>query len=143
VNKIPEWISRGEAHESVLQEIMLLDDRKYGGKTKSGTGISSGLISAVLWSLYSFLSHPYNFIKCIALAYWPGGDVDTTAAMAGAMCGAVVGFYNLKPFDIILSLEDYKNTEWTPLRLYELVDQCFKYWETGKIEKYSKRYDSE
>jgi len=144
VSKIPEWISRGDEYDSmlsVLNEVITLDERKFG-QHRTGVGISSGLIGAVLWSIYSFLSHPYNYIKCIALAYWPGGDVDTTAAMAGALSGAVVGFYKLKPFDIIPTLEDYKNTEWTPLKLHALVVQCYNCWAAG-ILQYSACYDKE
>ncbi len=52
------------------------------------SGISGYVVSSVLWSLYSFLRSPTDFVQTIETAVVVGGDVDTTAAMAGAMSGA-------------------------------------------------------
>jgi ADP-ribosylglycohydrolase len=56
----------------------------------SGT-ISPFVIPSVLWSLYSFLRHSNSYWETICTSIWPGGDVDTTAAMAGAISGALQG----------------------------------------------------
>lgn len=54
-------------------------------------GISAFVVASVLWALYAFLRSPDDYVRTIATAIWPGGDVDTTAAMAGAICGAHLG----------------------------------------------------
>lgn len=54
-------------------------------------GISSWMISSVLWSLYSFAKHPDNFMEAIITAIKPGGDVGATAAMTGSLVGARIG----------------------------------------------------
>jgi ADP-ribosylglycohydrolase len=45
----------------------------------------------VLWALYSFLRSPDDYWETILTAIGVGGDVDTTAAMAGAIAGARLG----------------------------------------------------
>ena len=54
-------------------------------------GISPFVVSSVLWSLYSFLKSPEDYQETIRIAIAVGGDVDTTAAMAGAISGAHLG----------------------------------------------------
>jgi len=53
--------------------------------------ISPYVLPSVLWSLYSFLRTPNDFWETICTAVCPGGDVDTTGAMAGAISGAYNG----------------------------------------------------
>jgi ADP-ribosylglycohydrolase len=54
-------------------------------------GISPFVTTSVLWSLYSFLSSTKDYWETICTAIAVGGDVDTTAAMAGAISGAYLG----------------------------------------------------
>ncbi|MBC7236749.1 MAG: ADP-ribosylglycohydrolase family protein [Chloroflexi bacterium] len=54
-------------------------------------GISPFVVGSVLWSLYAFLRTPHDYWATICTAIEVGGDVDTTAAMAGAISGALVG----------------------------------------------------
>ena len=54
-------------------------------------GISPYVVPAVTWSLYSFLRTPESYVDTIRTAIACGGDVDTTAAMAGAISGAFLG----------------------------------------------------
>jgi ADP-ribosylglycohydrolase len=58
-------------------------------------GISPFVTPSVLWSLYAFLRTPDDYWETICTAIAVGGDVDTTAAMAGAMSGAHVGLDGL------------------------------------------------
>jgi ADP-ribosylglycohydrolase len=51
-------------------------------------GIHPFVTTSVLWSLYAFLRSPGDYIRVIHTAVAVGGDVDTTAAMAGAIAGA-------------------------------------------------------
>ncbi|KAH3762382.1 ADP-ribosylglycohydrolase family protein [Pelomyxa schiedti] len=57
-----------------------------------GAIISPGAVESMLWSLYSFLTNPTDYVKCMATAILGGGDTDTTAAMAGALSGAHLGY---------------------------------------------------
>ncbi|MBA3474851.1 MAG: ADP-ribosylglycohydrolase family protein [Rubrobacter sp.] len=54
-------------------------------------GISPFVTTSVLWSLYSFLRSPGDYWETVCTAIGVGGDVDTTAAMAGAISGAYLG----------------------------------------------------
>src|SRR5215469_2765389 len=54
-------------------------------------GISPFVTASVLWSMYAFLRSPDDYMESICTAIGVGGDVDTTAAMTGAVSGALVG----------------------------------------------------
>jgi ADP-ribosylglycohydrolase len=54
-------------------------------------GISPFVTASVLWSIYSFLRSPDDYMESICTAIAVGGDVDTTAAMTGAISGALLG----------------------------------------------------
>ncbi|MDP9480302.1 MAG: ADP-ribosylglycohydrolase family protein [Actinomycetota bacterium] len=61
-------------------------------KLDEGWGeITPFVMPSVLWSLYSFLKSPEDYWQTIRTAIAVGGDVDTTAAMAGAISGAHLG----------------------------------------------------
>ncbi len=51
-------------------------------------GVAPFVVPSVLWSLYAFLRSPEDYWETICTAILVGGDVDTTAAMAGAISGA-------------------------------------------------------
>lgn len=68
-------------------------------------GISPFVTSSVLWSLYAFVKHPEDYWECVITSIEPGGDVDTTAAMAGAISGARLGLKGI-PKDIALQVND-------------------------------------
>lgn len=54
-------------------------------------GISPFVTGTVLWSLYSFLRSPEDYLEAVLTAIEVGGDVDTTAAITGAISGARLG----------------------------------------------------
>ena len=56
--------------------------------TDGWEGISPFVTTSVLWSLYAFLRTPDDYWATICTAIRVGGDVDSTAAMAGAVSGA-------------------------------------------------------
>lgn len=68
-------------------------------------GISPFVTSSVLWSLYSFLRSPDDYWQTVCTAIAVGGDVDTTAAMAGAISGAYLGLEAL-PRDLARNVND-------------------------------------
>jgi ADP-ribosylglycohydrolase len=67
------------------------------GRDPQWGGISPFVVPSVLWSLYSFLRTPNDYRETICTAIAVGGDVDTTAAMAGAISGARNGLEAIPP----------------------------------------------
>jgi len=72
--------------EDALEWVLELQD-----DVKGWEGITPLCTSSFLWSLYSFLRHPHDYKEAVALAIWPGGDVDSTASMTGQLVGALNG----------------------------------------------------
>lgn len=87
IRHLPEWA----AHEPVVIAPIISIFGFQGESKKDWPGISPFVTSSVLWSLYAFLHSPEDYWETIRTAIVPGGDVDTTAAMAGAISGAHVG----------------------------------------------------
>jgi ADP-ribosylglycohydrolase len=86
-------------------------------------GISPYVIPSVLWSIYSFLRTPEDYWETICTAIRVGGDVDTTAAMAGAISGAYLGLDAL-PQGLARRITD-KGT-WGFEELKELGGKCYR-----------------
>jgi ADP-ribosylglycohydrolase len=86
-------------------------------------GISAFVVSSVLWSLYSFLRTPDDYWETICTAIEVGGDVDTTAAMAGAVSGAYLGISAI-PSDFSTYLTDRKT--WGRDELIDLAHHCYE-----------------
>jgi ADP-ribosylglycohydrolase len=84
-------------------------------------GISPFVTESVLWSLYSFLRTPDDYWETICTAIAVGGDVDTTAAMAGAVSGARLGAACLPPA-LCDRLEDQGT--WRAAELRDLAARC-------------------
>lgn len=85
-------------------------------------GISPFVTCSVLWSLYAFLRSPDDYWQTIGTAIAVGGDVDTTAAMAGAISGAYLGLAAL-PLHLARQLTD--RGTWRFEELVELARQSF------------------
>lgn len=85
-------------------------------------GISPFVTSSVLWSLYSFLKTPENYWETICTAIAVGGDVDTTAAMAGAISGAYLGLEGI-PLHLADCLTDQGS--WGFVELVELAHKSY------------------
>jgi poly(ADP-ribose) glycohydrolase ARH3 len=88
---------------------------------ESWRGISAFVIPSVLWALYSFLRSPDDYWETICTAIRVGGDTDTIAGMAGAMCGARVGVEGL-PSHLLPRLTDAG--EWGAEALAQLARSC-------------------
>ena len=84
-------------------------------------GISPFVTGSVLWSLYSFFRHPEDYWATLCTAIAVGGDVDTTAAMAGAISGAYLCLDAL-PLDLAARLTD--RGTWRLSELVSLADRC-------------------
>ena len=68
-----------------------------GHKFERWHGISPFATPSVLYALYAFLKTPLQLEEVLARSVAVGGDVDTVAAMAGAMAGARSGLSGLGP----------------------------------------------
>ena len=101
------------------------DDWKY---------ISPFVIPSVLWSLYSFLRSPEDYWQTICTAVRCGGDVDTTAAMAGAISGAYLGIGGL-PVHLVGHVND--RGDWGYDELVRLAETCYNiaYGDSGEKAK--------
>ncbi len=90
-------------------------DEGWGGE------ITPFVVPSVLWSLYSFLTSPDDYMQTIRTAIAVGGDVDTTAAMAGAISGARLGLEAM-PEKLVGRLTD--RGAWGLADLTDLADRC-------------------
>jgi ADP-ribosylglycohydrolase len=80
------------------------------------------VVPSVLWSLYSFLRSPDDYWQTIRTAIAVGGDVDTTAAMAGAISGAHLGLTAI-PRKLAGQLTDQGS--WGFSDLTDLAGKCY------------------
>lgn len=116
--KLRDWVAL-PASEAVKHIRIEGKDPEY---KETWWGISPFVTGSVLWAFYSFLKHSGDYMGTIKEAIAVGGDVDTTAAMAGALSGSYLGF-NAIP-------KDYRNTlndqgVWTITDLVTLAERCF------------------
>lgn len=91
-------------------------DEEWGGE------ITPFVVPSVLWSLYSFLKSPEDYWQTIRTAIAVGGDVDTTAAMAGAISGAHLGLGAI-PRKLAGRITDQGS--WGFPELTDLADECY------------------
>jgi ADP-ribosylglycohydrolase len=84
-------------------------------------GISPFVTASVLWSIYSFLRSPDDYMESICTAITVGGDVDTTAAMTGAISGALVGLDRL-PRELVRQVND--DGTWGHDEVVALANRC-------------------
>lgn len=98
-------------------------DAEMVGRWPAAEGmISPYVIPSVLWSLYSFLRTPDDYMAAICTAISGGGDADTTAAMTGAISGAYLGLEAI-PRELAERLEDCGT--WDFRALLALADQFY------------------
>jgi ADP-ribosylglycohydrolase len=86
-------------------------------------GIPAHVIPSVLWSVFAFLRAPDDYWATVTTAIWPGGDTDTTAAMAGAISGARLGT-EAPPEELARRIHD--RGRWTAAELSALAHRCAK-----------------
>lgn len=82
----------------------------------------------MVWSLYAFLRAPRDYLDTVCTAIAVGGDVDTTAAMAGAISGAHLGVAAL-PQELLPHLND--SGTWDADDLRELAEECHRIHSRG------------
>ena len=127
-NQLTEWMSEADpAFASYVRELPTIvsvrpEDAliwinragKEEGYVDHWPGISPFVVSSVLWSLYAFLHSPDDYYASIWTSIAVGGDVDSTAAMTGAISGAYVGASAL-PQHLLDQLHDHNHWRATDL----------------------------
>lgn len=105
LRELPGWVVH-PPHRAVEAIASIGVEPSY---TDGWEGISPFVTSSVLWSLYSVLRSPDDYWEAVCTAIAVGGDVDTTAAMAGAISGAVVGLHGipLEPARLVTDQGDW------------------------------------
>lgn len=119
--KLSQWIALSP-EEAVIHIAKAGFDPDYVDD-EEWTGISGFVVSSVLWSLYAFLRSPNDYWETICTAIETGGDVDTTAAMAGAISGAYLGIDAI-PSHLRHLLND--RGTWKFDELSELAQRCYE-----------------
>jgi hypothetical protein len=84
---LPQWL--GLAPADVFLRVCRVGTRP--ARHDGWEGITPFVTHSILWSLYAFFVYPESYREAVCLALAAGGDVDTTAAMTGALVGARVG----------------------------------------------------
>ena len=75
-------------------------------------GVSGYINQSVPAALYCWAYSPTDFRQCVENAVLLGGDTDSVAAIAGAICGANLG-YNALPADWLQSMAEWpRGIDW-------------------------------
>ncbi|MFO8012710.1 MAG: ADP-ribosylglycohydrolase family protein, partial [Phycisphaerae bacterium] len=100
---LPEWAAM--ADDEALPRIAVQGLEPARRDLYPADRLTPFVVPSVLWSLRAFLVSPDDYLAAMATAVGCGGDVDTTAAMAGAVSGARLGLAAL-PQDLAGHLTD-------------------------------------
>jgi len=118
--RLPEWVAMTD--DEALAEIAVQGLEPARRHLYPSDRITPFVVPSVLWSLRAFLVSPDDYLATMATAIGCGGDVDTTAAMAGAVSGAHLGLSAL-PQDLVGHLTD--RGAWGLADLVELADEAW------------------
>jgi ADP-ribosylglycohydrolase len=127
IQNIPRW--QNESPAIVADEVSRVGIEP--GFDNGWHGISPFVTGSVLWSIYSFLRSPYDYMESICTAIAVGGDVDTTAAMTGAISGALVGLNGI-PAELALQVNDVG--DWRYEELVQLANRFHAIVTTSRLD---------
>jgi ADP-ribosylglycohydrolase len=111
IRQMPDWLDRDPA--AVAEEISAWSKPPSGAahNFEKWHGISPFATPSTLYALFAYARAPADPEEVLRAAVAVGGDVDTVAAMAGAMVGAAVGLGGLS--SRLLSWAEYLNDQGT------------------------------
>ena len=118
LDRLPEWLTLDPEAAAEIIAVAGLDPKRE----HQWPGISPFVVPSVLWSLYSFLRSPDDYWETLCTSIAVGGDVDTTAAMAGAISGAYLGLGAI-PDDLARVVNDRRT--WGYTQLVELAERAY------------------
>ncbi len=108
-----ENVAGAELNETLIHAVSALIDRKTPQEFAASQGWSEGVSGYVNHSvpaaLYCWAYSPNDFRRCVENAVLLGGDSDSVAAIAGAICGANLGSEAL-PTDWLQRLWEWPRT---------------------------------
>ena len=99
VQQLGSWLRLGE--DDALAAIVGSSERRRA----SGFGVPALAVPTVLAAFFAFLRSPDNFVASVDCALRVGGDVDTVAAIAGAISGAHNGVDAI-PGNLVAGVKD-------------------------------------
>ena len=117
LSELAQNASYAEARRKIMEFAASVGDSSWP------TGIGHGVIQTVMWSLYSVHRYPDDWRMAVALAIRVGGDVDSTAAIVGAIVGARLCESNIPT---IWRDELHDRDLWTTNELAELCEEVAK-----------------
>jgi len=99
IRELHEWLP---LTETAALEAIVADEGRAKGR---GFGVPAMVEPTVLAALYVFLKSPDDYLATIDRALRVGGDVDTVAAIAGAISGAHNGLKAI-PSNLVAGVKD-------------------------------------
>ncbi len=113
LGQMVEEIEDDELRNSIRAAFLALNDLKkpseYADSQGWNRGVSGYVNQTVPAALYCWASSPADFRRCVEDAVLLGGDTDSVAAIAGAVCGANLGSDNI-PRDWVNRLSEWPRT---------------------------------
>lgn len=97
VRMMPQWLGGSPAEACAAIVAWSTPPLGAAHKFEEWHGISPFATPSALYALFAYLRAPTDVDEVLRVAVGVGGDVDTVAAMAGAMAGAAVGLDGLTP----------------------------------------------
>lgn len=113
LSRIPEWLTQDEQFA-----IMQISCAGWIHPPQWLDQITPFVIPTVLIAIYNFLRSPEDFSLTVKRTLEAGGDVDTTAAIAGAISGSFNGASAI-PSKLLQDLYQHDIIENTALRLFQ------------------------
>ena len=128
LKKEVDEIEGEELREYLQKAIEALEDEKvpleFADSIGWADGVSGYVNHSVPAALYCWAASPNDFRRCVENVVLMGGDTDSVAAIAGAICGANVGSDNLPP-DWLNSLAEWpRGKSWMQRLAKALSDQA-------------------
>lgn len=84
-----EWTQMLDEISSSLHE--RLEVTAFARRIGAEHGVSGYVLPSVAVALYSWLTHPYDFMSCLTELIALGGDTDTIGAIVGGISGSHLG----------------------------------------------------
>jgi ADP-ribosylglycohydrolase/alpha-beta hydrolase superfamily lysophospholipase len=97
VRHLPAWLGASEEQAASAIATFATPPSGAGHAFERWPGISPFATPSALYAVYAYARSPRDAESVIRRAVSVGGDVDTVAAMAGAMVGAALGLSGLGP----------------------------------------------
>jgi poly(ADP-ribose) glycohydrolase ARH3 len=116
--RLPEMSGMPEYREKLRAVADVLQEEPPVASVVSLLGNSVRAVESVPAALYCFLRFGSSYPDTVGHAVSLGGDTDTIAAMAGAMCGALLGAAGI-PQALLKHLENRERVESLALALFE------------------------